>query len=66
MLSLKNSIRLKMFFEEFCSDIFIFFKLFVYNIYCYFEIVYKNILPLSYVSKDIENEIVLITGAGKF
>ncbi len=61
----KTSMRLKMFLEDFCTDVLIFLKLFVYNIYCYIESLYKNILPSSYVNKDIENEIVLITGAGK-
>ena len=65
MLSLKTSIRLKMFLEDLCTDILIFIKLFVYNIYCYMDSLYKNILPASYVNKDIDNEIVLITGAGK-
>jgi hypothetical protein len=65
MLSLKTSIRLKMFLEDLCTDILIFIKLFVYNIYCYMDSFCKNILPASYVNKDIDNEIVLITGAGK-
>ena len=64
MFTCKTPIHLKMFLEQFSVDFFLFLKLFFYNIYCYIEAIYKKIIPLSYASKDVEGEIVLVTGAG--
>ena len=54
-------------FDQIFHELFTVFKLIVYTIFSMIKLLIKNfILPAKLFQKNIENKIVLITGAGTY
>jgi hypothetical protein len=46
------------------QDLLMLAKIIAYAIFSFFEILFRNILPATYLNKNIKGDVVCITGAG--